>query len=872
MTLAAMILLMVWATWARWSAADRTPDAFAQKLAEADQVTFYVMSPSRGPEFRLTGGERHLKLITHLRLPVETAVPWTNYNPERTYAYGIEIILRGPDGGEFWRRRLHTTTRQSKADWNGDFWHSENSFVGTSTTQIADDRVFMVGLDEQVPVNTLMEVRLIGEADQVGFLRAYDIEILGTTARTIRELSLSPWRKHALVRDLTFEHWDELAIDQRIRRLQHGATRMAAERDDTRGQRTFAFNVTNFRIDHGRTIVDRGIALPLGVAHAFNVVGPGFLSLTLREHERRADIGGIARVDIEILQRDGRVQRIPWHFERQPGRSHDRRVPLPADVMSVFVQAADDAAMRLWAEATEGASAFDPEIEGRIRGSGMRPRTVLLAMYRIGRDASPLIYSLSGYDREERSFRIRARQFGEVDTMVPTAVRVDFLGPDFGPISSTTLVNDTLATRFQYGSDPEQPQLEAIPVSEALDLRVIAPPHTQAVQLTSEQPLVASVAVLDRDGAQPWASPYDQPELEVTTWRQAPRRERHWHTLRPDPLDVHGIEVEKIFVIDQTRLELLDIEAEDPNTRWRTVEPLGRPWKHSVFERAIPDPSLNPTAATQPEVAEDTTRDDATLWWSFPQNELRSLAIQSDDPTLPRLVHQFELDDPRVRAELRVTANGRLRARELYTSRGRVNLSELEAGVHVLHVSGPPGRLWLDRQHRGPSDSYAYFPRTLYRPGRNRLVYPVHKAGADAVSLNLAVYRAVGGVRDANPAPPRIWIEIDGGEPELRTGVPVHHSTRGRRRLELAAEVPKSELVFLDRSRSAEVFEVWSLAVMLGEDICAGHHRVEVFVETGDAVWFRAFRKGAPERPPRSWRSSGKFEQSLHPRPRSVAP
>ena len=108
--------------------------SLASKLAQAERVVVYALTPTDGPRFRVPGGPQELLLLLHLELPPTPEVT----APPASYRFGVIATLRGPDGGALWERTLTLRTRQTRSGRRDAGWDHEAAFVPGGQLALSD--------------------------------------------------------------------------------------------------------------------------------------------------------------------------------------------------------------------------------------------------------------------------------------------------------------------------------------------------------------------------------------------------------------------------------------------------------------------------------------------------------------------------------------------------------------------------------------------------------------------------------------------------------------------------------------------------------------------------------------------------------------
>jgi hypothetical protein len=248
LVLTVTLALIATASWLRLEIAPTLVSSLNQKIRSAERVIYYVVNPQNGPGFRLNGAEQEIRIMSHLALPRSAAWPAKDFDPLKTYEYGLAVRLLDDTGTELWRRNVYQSTRQSKASHDGHQWIFESVFSENQQRQLGDMRVLSLTLPPHVPVDAILEIRFLGQDDHFALVRAYRVAALDRAEEKLRHFTLSPAEKQGLVSDLTFLEWDEIATRARKARLATRLERLAAVSDAPRIVETEAVYLTDFRL------------------------------------------------------------------------------------------------------------------------------------------------------------------------------------------------------------------------------------------------------------------------------------------------------------------------------------------------------------------------------------------------------------------------------------------------------------------------------------------------------------------------------------------------------------------------------------------------------------------------------------------------
>jgi hypothetical protein len=123
--------------------------AQAAVSATTERVIAYAVTGEHGPRFRLPGGPELIRVTSHLVLPSGP------YVAGRRYAFGLDAIVRSPDGEVVWRRHLSERTGQTKAGPRPDGWAYEAAFAADRRYELSDSAGVDLALPDCPPSSTL---------------------------------------------------------------------------------------------------------------------------------------------------------------------------------------------------------------------------------------------------------------------------------------------------------------------------------------------------------------------------------------------------------------------------------------------------------------------------------------------------------------------------------------------------------------------------------------------------------------------------------------------------------------------------------------------------------------------------------------------
>ncbi|MEM9488312.1 MAG: hypothetical protein AAGC55_04150 [Myxococcota bacterium] len=386
-----------------------------------------------------------------------------------------------------------------------------------------------------------------------------------------------------------------------------------------------------------------------------------------------------------------------------------------------------------------------------------------------------------------------------------------------------------------------------IPVSEPASLRIITPPNTARIDLTTSR---AAAVRLYRPlpGERLYELPYRTATLsEDVRWRYARIEKRVWWPKRA--LNHRQLaEAEQMATLHaQARLELRGPSTRDSDGRRRSrrvkgivVKPLGQHEQHTILE-PVPDVyRAEELADWRPGALAEVPRDrDHSYQWS--EQSYRSARLF------------YWLDPGDVGGELSVEIDGQPGPFAiLRTTTGYIELPALAAGAHNLRARSlsPSLRLYIDRPPLETADG-ATAPaelrrrRQVYAMTSAPMTVQVRKLPGRRPTLNLVAYTPLRIAQDNV----RIRCIIGGGRParlavDEAAGLSTDTRPRPlpddtRKEYTLPASNRDRPARFTD-SAGGEAGYPHTIPIGLPGDLIPGPHQVQCSV-TGRTLWVRFF-------------------------------
>lgn len=906
----AMLLLSLVAlgvlTMVREEIAAQVTSPMATKLRAADRVLYYEFGEGHGPVFRLAPADRSLKLITHLVLP-----PGTTYDEKAEFRYGIELRLTSLEGEVQWTQLVEIGTRQSKGGGTARGWLLENSFLVGEDRELSDDRLTRIRLPPAASdEDRLLELRLEQihpRSNANGLVRVYARRPRAVDDRSLRELSLAPDERRALVDDLTYHDWDQLSEAERNSKLRWVWDRLAALGEPNLDYWTKSVYETGFRLPRESFEDTRWLRVHPLRSLAFNVTGPADLELRTQLVDPAS---GAARLELHWLNVQGEdAPLLAGVAERR------KSLWVPPGVQTIFI-ATDrpvDVDLRVIESppnpvrfsdrpqriGDDGNEYLEPDLR-RVPVVFLQPPLAGTDADTLRADGQPYEFARPQGARYHVSLQTSAgAAAGEPEPLGEPASRMlrfdvrytvkvapltwpaqppipelelCFLDAQAQPIGPCERWRGQRPVRSQFearriSASTERGQDHWYLVSEPQSVRTIVPQGAAMVELRGEQSLLIRGYGLWPEVDTTIAEPWKTATSEATRWRYVVLDERTWFPILPvnhDALEEHGMTAD---LIAQIRLMPVGPGGGESDSRWwgdwrgregrdpRIVSDSGwdpGPWVTvEPLGRHLRRSLLEQLDVEAPQRLRE--RWDPSLFSELVLGRRFIVDLAAAGPGAPELHYQTTPD--MLGRTLVVELGDRVDRHELTSTRARVRLP-IETGraplkVYVEGSTRPRLDAWIDRPILVASPPVSR-RRVVHELTSRSLVIPITKPNNDAMIVNVVVY-----VPEMTERA-RLRAIVDDGQPTRREGVSLERLSVAERSLELGT----LELVD-DRGRLVDLrqrirfidlegphgvpLDVVTFPVVLGEDIAAGEHRIRVELDEG-RVWIRAFHEGVGDR------------------------
>lgn len=868
--------------------AARVASPLADKIANADRVSYYLLPPDheRGPSFRLRSDDISIKLITHLVLP-----PGHVFDPDDDFAYGVRLSLESYEGEELWRHEVNIRTRQSKKELTRYGWRFENAFVledadgellldpsaapsDASVLQLGDDRLTRVRLpegerDRRLRISFVPREPSVGAR---GLARIYARRPRPVDERRLKQLSQAPDVARDLVDHLTFRDWDQLSELERRQKLEWVWTRLAAEGTAGVDYEIMSIFETGYRLPRGTKIDDPPLLVDPFRSLAINVLGPTELRV-----DGVADPARMAGLQIFDRRLDGISQPLP------SSRARSRELILDEGVhtlvftseypLELAVQVAEANDERHWLIEGErprrfnddGSEVLEPDMR-RIQVINVGDQWTVAPRWTIEGPLDPSTRVLRFDFRVIHPDPWRWWLPGEVEAPPIPAVEMCFYDAEGAELDCHDWAGQPARESHFEGlkvADPLNPDAPGqaretrwYAASEPQSMRVVAPRGTAFVEIHDDDDPERAATHLAVRAYGYWPEvetvvglPFREYTSEEMIWRYPPLDTRTWFPMRPSNYDdLQDVKAIADFYA-QVRLQPRGPGSGggrwgsdgdgDPDARradellgedgwdpgpWLTLQPRGVHRRRSILER------LDDEAAQRL----------ADRWAGSLFTELepgRELAVDfgAFGPAAPEL--HWDVEAEALGAAIELDIDGQVYRHRVEETRGRWRLPVSEGRGQLrlgFDAASDDFDTWIDRPVLDDSLPVSR-RRTVHELTEvpDSLVFPLIKRGPEALTVNLVVYVP----RRCESA--ELALSVDGGRPIRREGVPLERLSRADRTYNIDAEAaydeqeraqgPRAGVRYVDLdTREQRQLDVVTVQITLGEDVVKGTHEVTV--------------------------------------------
>lgn len=829
-----------------------------RKVAGAERISYYVVTHVAGPKFYLSGRERVVKLVSHAVLDGNEP-----YDPRRRVSYGLRIRVLY-QGRILWQHDASLDTRQSKAVRFNDVWLRENAFTSRLNTEIADDRVLIVHLPEEIPAESLLEVTLLGDPKKA-LVRAYEQIERSEDERASLTLAMRDSRAEELIQRSTFAPWVLLSDEDKYQRLNFKFLRMPAVGEPGVDFETLSVFYTGFRLPLEELTGEEGMWLNRHRSAALNVVGPTTVKLDIyrpllsdlhyRLQHGRAIPAGISGVpEWETEPADAGTVRVrsvsdsrtmpDWHVAVPPAGAssvHELDIPPGLHSLNIHTDAAVPVRIHASGPSTVQFGAI-PYLEHPEGGRRLLPDERRFIVYETGPGRLPVIAGIPvPQDPRARILRVDVRLLvpeppdpDDSTPLPPVAVTFEFLDHEGRPIATETHDAQASYTRFERIDRP----VEGPPgVSDGVGIRVVAPPNTHEVHITTARDTALRLYRF-LPGAELYEPPYREANLVRNRWRYAPRERRQWFPATPINASDLNENNQRSTLLAQVRLEPSESGGGSRGqSNAVAVAPRGRPERHHILEpvpfelaaetiRSWPGGSLARMDVGVPARFRSEGARRARIYYAVPEHQLGERVV----------VHV----DDKPAAWFRIT-----------TTRGYWNLPRIEPGEREIEVvtDASAAEIYIDRPPVTLAAARLFRRRTVYALDATPLEIEVRKPPGKRIYVTLVVYapRSLGG-QTAEQAPdlpgstsnPQIRAVIGGGVP-LRVQAESFPKITVAERLLPLPEPRYPHTALFEGVAGQQAGVPRYITVPIGEDIVPGTHVVAFAGVGAPRMWARFF-------------------------------
>jgi hypothetical protein len=852
-TVSAVVGICLWVAYQR----HLPPAPLSRKIAEAERLSYQVVTRVQGPRFEIVGNERLLKIVSHAVLD-----PELDYDPRRVVSYGFRLRL--VDAGRvLWQHDALLDSRQSKDGRVGNIWMHENAFTSRLDTELSDDRMLLVHLPDDAPPGSMLEMTLLGEPGQA-LVRVYQHAQRSEGAQRRALHRVDEAGGQAVFTRNTFTPWFLLSDEDKLDRLSHRFERMAPEGEAGMDFYSKSVFYTGFRSTAEDLESDNGLVLERHRGLALNVLGPTALRVELRQArapgpasiEQAGYLGDVVRIravsEGTAARKPERPDALRWDLlVPSSSRPEIHSIDIPDGLHSLYLFTDARAPVRLDVSGPPlsqfGAIPFvrHDEVDRRLVPDERR-----LVMYETGPDRLPAVAGIFvPGDPRARILRADVRIViapdppGAADvpplsnSRFKSELTIEYLDAQQRVLAAEQQTIEALYSPFER---MERADGNIVSLSDSVGVRLIAPAGTYWVRLTAARD-VAIRFYRYLDGEDEYQPPYGKVPLARSAWRYAPRDRRRWFYSAPSNASGLLAAEQRVLLIAQVRLAPVGDEASRPaigrdgSRRGSAavpaiaVAPLGRPEQHVIFEpvapRRFPDLLLRWPAGVATRLLAD-----------------QAMRLRFDGRTRPRLDYKIPAEHLGKTLTVRV-AGEPVATMRFTTTRGYWRLPGVNPGTHQLDVvtDARGAELYIDRPPvpvaaGGPARFELIRRRTVYALGPESLELAVRKPPGKRVLVTMVVYAPWSEARDDVA----LRMVIGGGVPQRVTRVPFSRITVADRTLPLPEAAGSIPAMFADRHGSPAGYPRF-ITVPLGDDIVTGGHRVGFSVLGGERVWARFF-------------------------------
>lgn len=799
----------------------------------AQRSLCYRVDRAHQPEFRLSGAERGLRLVSHKVLGPAGSL---GFDPSENYEYALRLSLSDASGREVWSTTVREESRQSKvADFAGG-WRLEGAYLEGRDQELSDARISTIELPVSVPVGAKLKVTALNNAKLL--LRSY--ALFGTQRDELRRRLVS--EPEAKLEGLSYRRVRDLNLDstREISEIKASERMVASDRSKGKGA-----VVPVFVRPLPREIQESHLATGMRIGgpwqRVFLVKGPGELEVEIVQDapsSRESCPDGTLHVQRLDLQNQAQSQRYALALEstrvgrQRLCRSGRVNLKLGAELEDLRLrwEPGDGASrqraarLRVWAQAgqvqllTREGWASDSVPREILDGPPLR-----IEMEKLGPQTPALLrYLVKAGQGDLRELEISVRRaMGPLDHHEePASVQLSWSFVDqqskvlsTGEFSFAAPFDSTSWSRTQRAIVPGR--VEFGEVSRMERIRAKVPRRAVWVELRASAKVLVRVSTRLRASQEvaPLDEIFARIPLGKMKWMWAPRAIRNWLGLRAQglgPADVVDVE-------SQLHLKLAPpVRPAVGSAVYKTLEPAGRSRRQDVLESVSKG-----------------RQSGGALW--FELHAQQEYQIQASVSLRRPVQLLMDMGRPLALSEREACAlevDGQVQALRCPILRGSQTLAQLETGSHQIGWRGAPqgARIWINQPARAMQRSspvLAFRRRTLHElaPGES-LGLEWTEAPERGSRLLVDVYRPLVPGQDAH-AQLEAQIALDGAAPKQVRGVLLRQDV---------------ELRFLGDTYSG-IFSVYRFLIDVPACKRKPEHRLDFESAAEGKIWIRAINR-----------------------------
>lgn len=894
MIFVSVVAIILAASFFRFKKAERGPSSRLRDLQSVSRIIYYRVEPEAGPRFRLAGAEKAVRIVSHLALDRGVAWPISRYRPEQRYDYGLQLVLRDPQGHQIWSKDVHLSSSVSKGEPTQGVWTQEAAFSETRTFVPTDPRITQVQLPADVAVDTSLEVRLLGANSSFAMVRAYGLSQRAAYLRWLDPYIMSPQDKQDMVNGITYLSWDEIQKEERDQRLSLDVSRLTAASSVRGSAKVIPLFVSPYRVTIRQTLQRSSPALLGPWRESFVVQGPAQLRFRLRLgssqylsqgqqahrlHLTRTDAQGVTLTQSTSFHVPASAD-TPWidfPFSVEPGlhtlkfrwEPPSNQEPVHALVntrgQGIVVDHALTrdlgAAFRLEHQDPIGLHLGQDELRApELHHPAIAPERWTAPMYYLDKRTGSIRFPIPQGSSTARLFKIEQRDWDSFQYHAqPKTLHYRFLDFQGRPLlkgDHTGIYefdpDSWIDKQGQVGRKVGAQELR-VGVGQRSALMGVAPKGSAWLELSAPSPLLVRVRARLPEHWQPQSMP---PKVSAQT--PVVRRPRRWipmlaHEHSRWALEGWNLRVHTTYR-DEEEHAAPEPDALEPKW-WSTIASLENATTQRVLEEQVyqdaPQGLVSSHAAYPSH--EDLWDNCSNCWLEIPshhQYRVVDRVSQRQDPQLLWINDKGPQRESWMPGNCTVRVDEQERRVSCPAHRQRETLPELAGASHALswRSDHPHTRLFVDRwsiPHDGQfldNEVPIYLPRRLSALPEKGLTYAFTKTTSEPHYVHIRVYQGMDN-EDHGPAmnPVGFELSLDHGSPPRREGQLFSHFTPPQREI-LAAPSHVGELLFLDDNASG-AYRRFDLKLFVGRDIAMGQHRVRVRAQQSGKFWIRVFAR-----------------------------